>query len=86
MMGLATSLSSGTEAVVRSSRFALVQYAFASEDTCGDKSIRLLADLVSVLERTLPDDRFAIPAVDAMSFVFDACFSTFRSPLDSTIA
>lgn len=73
--GIVTSASAGTEGLVRSIRFALLQYI--NNQNANDQqtiSINLLEDLVSVLENSLDDDRYAIPTVDILGFLLDNCF------------
>ncbi|KMU78807.1 hypothetical protein CISG_01847 [Coccidioides immitis RMSCC 3703] len=75
LKGLVTSFSAGTEGVVRASRLALVQFI---QEQAGDDSNRLklniFNDMMWVLESTMDDDRYAIPAVDTICFLLGNCF------------
>ncbi|KMU87941.1 hypothetical protein CIHG_05708 [Coccidioides immitis H538.4] len=75
LKGLVTSFSAGTEGLVRASRLALVQFI---QEQAGDDSNRLklniFNDMMWVLESTMDDDRYAIPAVDTICFLLGNCF------------
>ena len=70
--GLVTSFSAGTESLVRSTRFALVEYIGDQSEKKQDTSkARLFEDLLSILEESLEDDRYAVPAVETLTFLLD---------------
>ncbi|EDN06035.1 conserved hypothetical protein [Histoplasma mississippiense (nom. inval.)] len=73
--GMVTSATTGTEVVVRSARFALLQYINNQNDE-QKKNIcaKLIEDWLSILESDNDDDRYAIPAVEMIAFLLDNCF------------
>ncbi|PGH14144.1 hypothetical protein AJ79_03262 [Helicocarpus griseus UAMH5409] len=74
--GMVTSASTGTEGLVRASRFALLQYVNEqNEAQRGNTCVKLIEDWLSVLESDMEDDRYAIPAVEMIAFLLDICFS-----------
>lgn len=71
MQGLITSASAGTEGLIQSSRFALIDFIEnKGEDKCRWANI-LIGDLVAILEANLQDDRYAIPAMEIAAFLVD---------------
>lgn len=79
LKGLVTSISAGTEGVVRSSRFAIVQYMNEKDEETRYKFQSLVFnDLLTTLEDTMIDDRYAIPIVDTLAFLLESCI-----PIDS---
>ncbi|WEW60973.1 hypothetical protein PRK78_006462 [Emydomyces testavorans] len=81
--GLVTSVSAGTEGLVRSSRLALVHH-IRSQDENEQPQLKknLFNELVTTLEDTMEDDRYAIPTVDTISFLLDNCFEKESASLD----
>ncbi|PGH36963.1 hypothetical protein GX50_00198 [[Emmonsia] crescens] len=73
--GMVTSATTGTEVVVRSARFALLQYINnQDEKQRSNICVKLIADWLSILESDNDDDRYAIPAVEMIAFLLDNCF------------
>ncbi|OJD19110.1 hypothetical protein AJ78_00896 [Emergomyces pasteurianus Ep9510] len=73
--GLVTSATSGTEVVVRSARFALLQYINKQDEKQRNNiCVKLIEDWLSILESDNDDDRYAIPAVEMIAFLLDNCF------------
>jgi len=80
IQGLVTSASAGTEGLIRASRSALVEYI--NEQDKGQQQIivvKLLQDLLVILDTNLQDDRYAIPAMEMLSFLLDSCFSEYAT-------
>lgn len=72
---MVTSATTGTEVVVRSARFALLQYINnQDEKQRSNICVKLIADWLSILESDNDDDRYAIPAVEMIAFLLDNCF------------
>ncbi|PGH00269.1 hypothetical protein GX51_05872 [Blastomyces parvus] len=73
--GLVTSATTGTEVVVRSTRFALLQYINNLDEQLRNIiCVRLIEDWLSILESDNDDDRYAIPVVEMIAFLLDSCF------------
>ncbi|QSS55334.1 beta-tubulin cofactor d [Histoplasma capsulatum var. duboisii H88] len=73
--GMVTSATTGTEVVVRSARFALLQYINSQNDEQKNNiCAKLIEDWLSILESDNDDDRYAIPAVEMIAFLLDNCF------------
>lgn len=76
LQGLVTSISAGAEGVVRSSRFAIVQYINdKDENTRNELQATVFNDLLTILENEMDDDRYAIPVVDTLAFLLENCVS-----------
>ena len=77
VQGLITSASAGTEGLIQSSRFALIDFIETQSDD--DKKYewanKLIEDLVSILETNMVDDRYAIPALEISAFLVDTYIS-----------
>lgn len=77
IQGLITSASAGTEGLIQSSRFALIDFIETQSDD--EKKYewanKLIEDLVSILETNLADDRYAIPALEISAFLVDTYIS-----------
>lgn len=74
--GFASSVSFGSEGLIRESRYALIQFL---EADVGNKSrrqrcIALLVASTEELECNLHDERYAVPLVEFIAFILDACF------------
>ena len=70
--GLVTSFCAGTEGLVRSTRFALLEHISARDvEKKNTSKARLWEDLLSTLENNVDDDRYAIPAVETFTFLLD---------------
>ncbi|KAL1955206.1 hypothetical protein VTO42DRAFT_8918 [Malbranchea cinnamomea] len=84
LKGLTTSVSAGTEGLIRASRSALVEYINAIADAKERLRVKeeILKDLVTLLEIAIQDDRYAIPAVDMLSFLLDTYFNDNSLPMD----
>jgi hypothetical protein len=73
LQGLATSSSAGAEGLIRSTRSALIQSLTARE--LGQRQavlVDILQVLSAALSANLPDDRYAIPILDLLSFLIDS--------------
>ncbi|PGH27004.1 hypothetical protein AJ80_01388 [Polytolypa hystricis UAMH7299] len=82
--GMITSASTGTEGLVRSTRFALLEFIRNQDANTGQIiSAHIFEDLLILLETCIDDDRYAIPTVEMLAFVLDHCFN--QSDVDSTI-
>lgn len=77
MQGLITSASAGTEGLIQSSRFALIDFIESKSDDERkfEWTNKLIEDLVSILETNLADDRYAIPALEISAFLVDTYIS-----------
>lgn len=77
VQGLITSASAGTEGLIQSSRFALIDFieTQSSDERKYEWVNRLTEDLVYVLETKLADDRYAIPAMEIAAFLVDTYIS-----------
>ncbi|KAF3401336.1 Tubulin-specific chaperone D [Talaromyces pinophilus] len=77
VQGLITSASAGTEGLIQSSRFALIDFIETQSDD--EKKYewanKLIEDLVSILETNMVDDRYAIPALEISAFLVDTYIS-----------
>lgn len=83
LKGLITSINAGTEGLIQSSRLALVQYIRAQNDYEGNTlRVNMFKDLMLILKDNMDDDRYAIPAVDTMSFFLDNCIGETSANLD----
>lgn len=72
---MVTSATTGTEVVVRSARFALLQYINSQNDEQKNNiCAKLIEDWLSILESDNDDDRYAIPAVEMIVFLLDNYF------------
>ena len=79
LKGLVTSISAGNEGLVRSSRFAIVQYINEKdENTRHELQAIIFNKLLEILEDVMDDDRYAIPIVDTLAFLLESCI-----PIDS---
>ncbi|OJD22113.1 hypothetical protein ACJ73_06543 [Blastomyces percursus] len=73
--GLVTSATTGTEVVVRSARFALLQYINNHDEQLRNTiCVKLIEDWLSILESDTDDDRYALPVVEMIAFLLDNCF------------
>lgn len=72
--GYVTSAGAGSEALLITSRGALIDFA---AQCCGDYNLQdLCVDLVEVLSRNSSNDRIAVPAMEVLSFfLFDTGFA-----------
>ncbi|PYH96298.1 hypothetical protein BO71DRAFT_321191 [Aspergillus ellipticus CBS 707.79] len=68
--GLATSAVAGSEGLIRSSRWALVQRIQKAEAQ-QTLAIAIIEDLAKILGENLQDDRFAIPVMELLAFLLD---------------
>jgi hypothetical protein len=78
VQGLITSSSTGTEGLIQSSRFALIDFLETQQSSDEQKYEwvnKLIEDLVSILETNLVDDRYAIPALEISAFLVDTYIS-----------
>lgn len=77
VQGLITSASAGTEGLIQSSRFALIDFieTQSSDEKKYEWANKLIEDLVSILETNLVDDRYAIPALEISAFLVDTYIS-----------
>lgn len=77
VQGLITSASAGTEGLIQSSRFALIDFieTQAKDETKHEWTNRLIEDLVTILETNLVDDRYTIPALEISAFLVDTYIS-----------
>jgi hypothetical protein len=83
LKGLITSATAGTEGLIRASRFALVEYIRRGDEGMRkSRKTTILKDLVSLLEETMEDDRYAIPAVEIFAFLLDSCIDGQEQDLD----
>ncbi|EED23257.1 tubulin-specific chaperone D, putative [Talaromyces stipitatus ATCC 10500] len=77
VQGLITSASAGTEGLIQSSRFALID--FIENQPNREKKYewvnKLIENLVSILETNLVDDRYTIPALEVSAFFLDTYIS-----------
>ncbi|KAL1855438.1 hypothetical protein Plec18170_004158 [Paecilomyces lecythidis] len=74
IQGLVTSASAGTENLIRSSRSALIEYINDQDRERRDGVVaQLIRESQLVLESNMEDDRYAIPAMDMLSFLLDTC-------------
>lgn len=73
LQGLATSAVAGAEGLVRASRAALIQF-LNSHNPHSDPNIliEVLQVLSTALNDNLPDDRYAIPLIELISFLLDS--------------
>ncbi|KAJ9208854.1 hypothetical protein DTO021D3_71 [Paecilomyces variotii] len=72
IQGLVTSASAGTENLIRSSRSALIEYINDQDKQRREAVVaQLIRESQLVLESNLEDDRYAIPAMDMLSFLLD---------------
>ncbi|KAI5291509.1 hypothetical protein KEM52_000142 [Ascosphaera acerosa] len=72
LKGIATSMSLGSETVIRASRYAILESLRAVDDTArAQQASDLLADVVRELYSSMSDDRFAIPLVELTAFLLD---------------
>jgi hypothetical protein len=79
--GLVTSFSAGTEGLVRSTRFALLEHISAqNEEKKNTSKARLWGDLLSILENNLHEDRYATPAVETLTFLLDNSLEPPQNP------
>lgn len=77
VQGLITSASAGTEGLIQSSRFALIDFIETQPnvESKPEWTNRLIEDLVTILETNLVDDRYAIPALEISAFLVDTYIS-----------
>lgn len=77
MQGLITSASAGTEGLIQSSRFALIDFIENHQDVREKNTWAgtLIEDLVFILEKNLADDRYAISALEMSAFLVDTYLS-----------
>lgn len=72
LKGLVTSISAGTEGVVRASRLSIVQYIHQQDkETRRTFQATIFDDLLSIFEDIIDDDRYAIPLVDSIAFLLE---------------
>ncbi|KAI1946891.1 hypothetical protein LOZ12_003264 [Ophidiomyces ophidiicola] len=74
LKGLVTSASAGSESLIQSSRLALVQHITRNSEDGGLLKSQIFNDVISILESTIDDDRYAIPSVDTLTFLLENCF------------
>lgn len=74
--GFASSMSVGSEGVIRESRFALIEFLGDDVDNKArqQRRVTLLVASIEELESNMHDERFAVPLVEFMAFILDNCF------------
>uniref|UniRef100_A0A093VT36 Tubulin-specific chaperone D n=1 Tax=Talaromyces marneffei PM1 TaxID=1077442 RepID=A0A093VT36_TALMA len=77
VQGLITSASAGTEGLIQSSRFALIDFIESqpSDEKKYEWANKLIEDIISILETNLVDDRYAVPALEISAFLVDMYIS-----------
>jgi tubulin-specific chaperone D len=75
VQGLITSATAGTEGLIQSSRFSLIDFIECQTENKYQWVNKLIGDLVTILEANLADDRYAIPAMEMSAFLVDTYIS-----------
>ncbi|OKL56274.1 hypothetical protein UA08_08481 [Talaromyces atroroseus] len=75
VQGLITSATAGTDGLIQSSRFALIDFIESQTEDRFQWVNKLIGDLVTILEANLVDDRYAIPAMEMSAFLVDTYIS-----------